>query len=146
MLDQFIQWVHSNGQFITAVIAILTPILPTMIVKVVNDKKLIESLKSIRSTEDLKNKAQELITAQVDDLKIQVQKLIENQTINESIQSALKTTQDSMLEIESKTVKYAEDNYKIINETLADLQSLIPDLKKEFYMIVGKKDDDNDKV
>ena len=54
MLDQLISWLHANGQFVATAIAIITPILPTMIVKVINDKKLSQTLQSIRNTEDLK--------------------------------------------------------------------------------------------
>ena len=61
MLDQIINWFHVNAQFITAVIAILTPLLPTVIVKAINDKKLLEMLKGIRNTEDLKKLSSDLL-------------------------------------------------------------------------------------
>jgi len=136
MLDQVIAWLHANGQFIAAVIAILTPLLPTMVVKVLNDKKLIAKLQEIRSTEDLKRLSSDLLNEKVIKLQSQLDALLKNQQIGETIQKALSTTQEKMLEIETLSKQAIAQNMDVINSAVLDLQKLIPDLKNEFYMIV----------
>jgi hypothetical protein len=136
MLDQVIAWIQANGQFIAAVIAILTPLLPTMVVKVFNDKKLIAKLQEIRSTEDLKRLSSDLLNEKVVKLQSQLDALLKNQQIGETIQKALSTTQEKMLEIETLSKQAIAQNMDVINSAVLDLQKLIPDLKNEFYMIV----------
>jgi hypothetical protein len=136
MLDQVIAWIQANGQFIAAVIAILTPLLPTMVVKVFNDKKLIAKLQEIRSTEDLKRLSSDLLNEKVVKLQSQLDALLKNQQIGETIQKALSTTQEKMLEIETLSKQAIAQNMDVINSAVLELQKLIPDLKNEFYMIV----------
>ncbi len=141
MLDQLIQWFHVNAQFITAVIAILTPILPTVIVKAINDKKLVETLKNIRNTEDLKKMSSDLLNEKVIKLQSQLERLIKQQNVGEKLSQGLLDTQKLLENLSKKTNDEVNKMMQTVGETLNNLNKLIPELKNEFYMIVGEKDD-----
>lgn len=142
MIDQIINWFHVNAQFITAVIAILTPILPTVIIKAINDKKLLETLKNIRNTEDLKKMANDVLREKVEMLQNQLDKLIKQQSVGDKLTKGLNDAQDLLIKIQKDSQKHIDDMLVVVNNTLSDLQKIIPDLKKEFYMIVGGKKDE----
>src|SRR5690554_143938 len=142
MLDQFINWFHQNAQFITAVIAILTPLLPTVIVKAINDKKLVETLKNIRNTEDLKQLSNHLLQDKVIELQSQLEQLIKQQNIGDKLQKGIEDAQKSLIDIQKASQKRMDEAMSVVNNTLNDLNKLIPDFKKEFYMIVGGKRDE----
>ena len=141
MLDQLIQWLHTNGQFVATAIAIITPILPTMIVKVINDKKLVKTLQSIRNTEDLKQVINDNLKDKVNLLTKQVETLIKQQNVGEKLQNGLLETQKLLESLSKKTNDEVNKMMQTVNETLNNLNKLIPELKNEFYMIVGEKDD-----
>lgn len=141
MLDQFINWLHANGQFVATAIAIITPILPTMIVKVINDKKLSQMLSSIRNTEDLKQVINENLKDKVNLLTKQVETLIKQQNVGEKLTHGLLETQKLLESLSKKTNDEVNKMMQTVNETLNNLNKLIPELKNEFYMIVGEKDD-----
>ena len=142
MLDQFINWFHVNAQFITAVIAILTPLLPTVIVKAINDKKLLEMLKGIRNTEDLKKLSSDLLNEKVALLQNQLEKMIKQQNIGDKLQKGLNDAGEMLVDIQKESQKRMDEAMLVVNNTLKDLNKLIPDMKKEFYMIVGGKKDE----
>lgn len=142
MLDQIINWFHVNAQFITAVIAILTPLLPTVIVKAINDKKLLEMLKGIRNTEDLKKLSSDLLNEKVALLQNQLEKMIKQQNIGDKLQKGIEDAQEMLVDIQKESQKRMDEAMLIVNNTLKDLNKLIPDMKKEFYMIVGGKKDE----
>lgn len=141
MLDQLIQWLHANGQFVVTAIAIITPILPTMIVKVINDKKITQMLSSIRNTEDLKQVINDNLKDKVNLLTKQVETLIKQQNVGEKLQNGLLETQKLLESLSKKTNDEVNKMMQTVNETLNNLNKLIPELKNEFYMIVGEKDD-----
>lgn len=141
MLDQLIQWLHANGQFIVTAIAIITPILPTMIVKVINDKKITQMLSSIRNTEDLKQVINDNLKDKVNLLTKQVETLIKQQNVGEKLQNGLLETQKLLESLSKKTNDEVNKMMQTVGETLNNLNKLIPELKNEFYMIVGEKDD-----
>lgn len=141
MLDQLIQWLHANGQFVVTAIAIITPILPTMIVKVINDKKITQMLSSIRNTEDLKQVINENLKDKVNLLTKQVETLIKQQNVGEKLQNGLLETQKLLESLSKKTNDEVNKMMQTVGETLNNLNKLIPELKNEFYMIVGEKDD-----
>lgn len=141
MLDQLIEWLHANGQFVATAIAIITPILPTMIVKVINDKKLSDTLSSIRNTEDLKQVINENLKDKVNLLTKQVETLIKQQNVGEKLSQGLLETQKLLESLSKKTNDEVNKMMQTVNETLNNLNKLIPELKNEFYMIVGDKDD-----
>lgn len=141
MLDQIINWFQVNAQFITAVIAILTPLLPTVIVKAINDKKLVETLKNIRNTEDLKKLSGDLLNEKVVKLQSQLEQMLKQQNIGDKLQKGIEDAQKSLIDIQKESQKQMDDLVLVVNNTLKDLNKLIPDMKKEFYMIVGDKDD-----
>lgn len=142
MLDQIINWFHVNAQFITAVIAILTPLLPTVIVKAINDKKLLEMLKGIRNTEDLKKLSSDLLNEKVALLQNQLERIIKQQNIGDKLQKGIEDAQEMLVDIQKESQKSMDEAMLIVNNTLKDLNKLIPDMKKEFYMIVGGKKDE----
>lgn len=142
MLDQIINWFHVNAQFITAVIAILTPLLPTVIVKAINDKKLLEMLKGIRNTEDLKKLSSDLLNEKVTLLQNQLEKMIKQQNIGDKLQKGIEDAGEMLVDIQKESQKRMDEAMLIVNNTLKDLNKLIPDMKKEFYMIVGGKKDE----
>lgn len=142
MLDQIINWFHVNAQFITAVIAILTPLLPTVIVKAINDKKLLEMLKGIRNTEDLKKLSSDLLNEKVALLQNQLEQMIKQQNIGDKLQKGIEDAQEMLVDIQKESQKRMDEAMLIVNNTLKDLNKLIPDMKKEFYMIVGGKKDE----
>lgn len=142
MLDQIINWFHVNAQFITAVIAILTPLLPTVIVKAINDKKLLEMLKGIRNTEDLKKLSSDLLNEKVALLQNQLEKMIKQQNIGDKLQKGIEDAQEMLVDIQKESQKRMDEAMLVVNNTLKDLNKLIPDMKKEFYMIVGGKKDE----
>lgn len=141
MLDQLIQWLHANGQFVVTAIAIITPILPTMIVKVINDKKITQMLSSIRNTEDLKQVINDNLKDKVNLLTKQVETLIKQQNVGEKLQNGLLETQKLLESLSKKTNDEVNKMMQTVGETLNNLNKLIPELKNEFYMIVGEKDD-----
>lgn len=142
MLDQIINWFHVNAQFITAVIAILTPLLPTVIVKAINDKKLLEMLKGIRNTEDLKKLSSDLLNEKVALLQNQLERIIKQQNIGDKLQKGLNDAGEMLVDIQKESQKRMDEAMLVVNNTLKDLNKLIPDMKKEFYMIVGGKKDE----
>lgn len=142
MLDQIINWFHVNAQFITAVVAILTPLLPTVIVKAINDKKLLEMLKGIRNTEDLKKLSSDLLNEKVALLQNQLEKIIKQQNIGDKLQKGIEDAQKMLVDIQKESQKRMDEAMLVVNNTLKDLNKLIPDMKKEFYMIVGGKKDE----
>ena len=142
MLDQIINWFQVNAQFITAVIAILTPLLPTVIVKAINDKKLLEMLKGIRNTEDLKKLSSDLLNEKVTLLQNKLDQMIKQQNIGDNLQKGIEDAQKSLIDIQKESQKRMDEAMLVVNNTLKDLNKLIPDMKKEFYMIVGGKKDE----
>src|SRR5690554_3667140 len=141
MLDQLISRLHANGQFVATAIAIITPILPTMIVKVINDKKIAQTLSSIRNTEDLKQVINENLKDKVNLLTKQVETLIKQQNVGEKLSQGLLETQKLLESLSKKTNDEVNKMMQTVGETLNNLNKLIPELKNEFYMIVGEKDD-----
>lgn len=136
-MDIIINFFNQYKTEIIQAIAIILPILPAIIVKVINDGRFKKMLLNVERGAQLKADNSVALSLKIESINKAIDKLADGQSINEKIQNLIVATEDRIEKyaIETKTeFDNAKDHMiKVTN----DMQLLIPGIAKEIVKQIG---------
>ena len=126
-MTQFIQQYMPE---ITMVAAILLPLMPTIIVRIMSDKRLQTMFSEFRLKQALDSDTAKQLYNQVTSLKQQIESLVSNKELQLKIQNTLDVYKESTNEV-TKTLETAMTDLKLISNRLEEKDEIIAYLTKE---------------
>ena len=126
-MTQFIQQYMPE---ITMVAAILLPLMPTIIVRIMSDKRLQSMFSEFRLKQALDSDTAKQLYNQVTSLKQQIESLVSNKELQLKIQNTLDVYKESANEV-TKTLETAMADLKLISNRLEEKDEIIAYLTKE---------------
>ena len=126
-MTQFIQQYMPE---ITMVAAILLPLMPTIIVRIMSDKRLQTMFSEFRLKQALDGDTAKQLYNQVTSLKQQIESLVSNKELQLKIQNTLDMYKESANEV-TKTLEIAMTDLKLISNRLEEKDEIIAYLTKE---------------
>ena len=126
-MTQFIQQYMPE---ITMVAAILLPLMPTIIVRIMSDKRLQTMFSEFRLKQALDGDTAKQLYNQVTSLKQQIESLVSNKELQLKIQNTLDVYKESANEV-TKTLETAMTDLKLISNRLEEKDEIIAYLTKE---------------
>ena len=126
-MTQFIQQYMPE---ITMVAAILLPLMPTIIVRIMSDKRLQTMFSEFRLKQALDSDTAKQLYNQVTSLKQQIESLVSNKELQLKIQNTLDLYKESANEV-TKTLETAMADLKLISNRLEEKDEIIAYLTKE---------------
>ena len=126
-MTQFIQQYMPE---ITMVAAILLPLMPTIIVRIMSDKRLQTMFSECRLKQALDSDTAKQLYNQVTSLKQQIESLVSNKELQLKIQNTLDVYKESANEV-TKTLETAMTDLKLIANRLEEKDEIIAYLTKE---------------
>ncbi len=126
-MTQFIQQYMPE---ITMVAAILLPLMPTIIVRIMSDKRLQTMFSEFRLKQALDSDTAKQLYNQVTSLKQQIESLVSNKELQLAIQNTLNMYRESAIEV-NKTLENAMTDLKLISNRLEEKDEIIAYLTKE---------------
>ena len=126
-MTQFIQQYMPE---ITMVAAILLPLMPTIIVRIMSDKRLQTMFSEFRLKQALDSDTAKQLYNQVTSLKQQIESLVSNKELQLKIQNTLDLYKESANEV-TKTLETAMTDLKLISNRLEEKDEIIAYLTKE---------------
>ncbi len=126
-MTQFIQQYMPE---ITIVAAILLPLMPTIIVRIMSDKRLQTMFSEFRLKQALDGDTAKQLYNQVTSLKQQIESLVSNKELQLKIQNTLDMYKESANEV-TKTLETTMTDLKLISNRLEEKDEIIAYLTKE---------------
>ena len=126
-MTQFIQQYTTE---ITMVAAILLPLMPTIIVRIMSDKRMQNMFSEFRLKQSLDSDTAKQLYNQVGSLKQQIESLVSNKELQLKIQNTLDFYEKSAIEV-NKTLENAMTDLKLISNRLEEKDEIIAWLTKE---------------
>ena len=126
-MTQFIQQYMPE---ITMVAAILLPLMPTIIVRIMSDKRLQTMFSEFRLKQALDGDTAKQLYNQVTSLKQQIESLVSNKELQLKIQNTLDVYKESANEV-TKTLETTMTDLKLIANRLEEKDEIIAYLTKE---------------
>ncbi len=126
-MTQFIQQYMPE---ITIVVAILLPLMPTIIVRIMSDKRLQTMFSEFRLKQALDSDTAKQLYNQVTSLKQQIESLVSNKELQLKIQNTLDVYKESANEV-TKTLETTMTDLKLIANRLEEKDEIIAYLTKE---------------
>ena len=126
-MTQFIQQYMPE---ITMVAAILLPLMPTIIVRIMSDKRLQTMFSEFRLKQALDSDTAKQLYNQVTSLKQQIESLVSNKELQLKIQNTLDVYKESANEV-TKTLETAMTDLKLISNRMEEKDEIIAYLTKE---------------